>query len=369
MNSVLSQVQGELGTSTTSGLSSDLDAFFNSWSTLAASPTSKAAAAAVVSAGQTLADSFQQLSQSISGAETSTNQTISSDVTQVNQLASQIAALNGDIAKAGGSQSNVNDLVDQRDELVDKLSSLANVNVVGNETNSTIISIGGHVLVQGTQANTISVSQANGQTSLTWGDDDSAVNISSGELGGLMTAVNTTLAGYSSTLNSIASEVVNQVNAIHSTGTDLNGDQAGDFFVAGTDASNIAVNSSLVADPGKVAVSDTTGDNSIANSLADLSSQSQSALNNQTYGSSYATLVSQIGDDVQSSETDATDVNDAITQLTSQQSSISGVSIDQEMTNMTQYEQSYEAAGRVFTIMNSMLSDVVQNLGNISEAG
>jgi flagellar hook-associated protein 1 FlgK len=169
------------------------------------------------------------------------------------------------------------------------------------------------------------------------------------------------LATLQTSVNTLASQLITQVNGIYSSGYDLNGNTGADFFT-GTDASNIGVNSALANDPGAVQASGTagaTGDNSVALKLAQLANTNIPGLSNQTFSQSWAQTVGDLGYTVSEVNQQVTNSASANQMLSNQRQSVSGVSIDQEMTNLMQYEKSYEASAQIVTSLNQMLQTIV----------
>ena len=178
-----------------------------------------------------------------------------------------------------------------------------------------------------------------------------------GSIAGEITARDGALAGLQSGLNTLAAQLITSVNNIYSAGYDLNGDTGQNLFT-GTDAASIGVNSALASDPSQFQASGTagaTGDNTIALALAQLASQKISKLSNQTFTQSYAQTVSALGDAI-SRATDQLDTSQAVSQtLSNQRSAVSGVSIDEEMTQLLQYQKAYEASAQLVTTINTMM--------------
>jgi len=373
MNQQLQQVEAAVNEPSDSGISSAMSDFWNAWSTLSTTPDSLAARNTVVQTGQTLADKIQSLYSTIGQVQSQCSQAIASDADQVNQMASQIADLNSQITKQVAAGQQPNDLMDQRDLLVEKVSKLLNVQVNQADNSGITLSVNGHCLVQGSISEQIGANtDGAGITTLVWSDDNKPVQVSGGEIGGLIQTRDTVLQGYKSTLNTFAQQLTTSVNTAHALGQDANGNPAGDFFTAGSDASNISVDSSIVASPALVAAANknsAAGDNSVASAIAGLQNNSIPALGNQTLGAVYGQFTAQVGTDVSTSATNAQQSNLSLQQLTTQRDSISGVSLDEEMTNMTKFQQAYNAATRVFTVIDSMMNTIVNEMGVIGSAG
>jgi len=154
----LAQAQSAFNEPSSSGLASQLSAFWTAWSSLANSPTSEAAKQGVVSAAQQLTTSFNQLSgelATISGQVEQQYSSLTGANGQVQGYANQIAQLNGQIKLAEEAGQQPNTMLDQRDLLLDKLSSLAQVTVTKQADGTDTVSFGDAAkpLVEGTTAN------------------------------------------------------------------------------------------------------------------------------------------------------------------------------------------------------------------------
>jgi len=187
------------------------------------------------------------------------------------------------------------------------------------------------------------------------------ITLTGGSIGGEITARDGALASLQGGLNTLASQLITQVNTIYSAGYDLNGNTGQDLFT-GAGASDIGVNSNLAANPSEfqaAGAAGAAGDNTVVLSLAELGGQKIAGLNNQTFGGNYAQTVSDLGNSI-STVNDQLNNSQAVTQmLTNERSSTSGVSTDTEMTNLIQYQKAYEASAELITTLNEMLQTVV----------
>jgi flagellar hook-associated protein 1 FlgK len=187
------------------------------------------------------------------------------------------------------------------------------------------------------------------------------ITLSSGSIEGSITARDGALSQLQGSVNTLASQLITQVNNIYSPGYDLNGNTGANFFT-GTDASDIGVNSALANDPSQVqasGVAGAAGDNKVALSLAQLANSNISGLNNQTFSESWAETVGALGNTISSVTSQVNDSASATQMLQSQRQSVSGVNIDQEMTNLMQFQKSYEASAQLITTLNEMLQTLV----------
>jgi len=106
---------------------STMDAFWEAWQELSLYPESKAARQAVVTRSESFIDSVKQRHDGLVGVGTLLNGDIEATVEQVNSYTRDIAALNKEIVRSRAMGDNPNDLLDRRDLLVDKLSSIINI--------------------------------------------------------------------------------------------------------------------------------------------------------------------------------------------------------------------------------------------------
>ena len=117
-----------------------------------------------------------------------------------------------------------------------------------------------------------------------------------------------------------------------------------------------------MTDPSLLAASSdgTTGSNG---NLANLSAVAdQKLVNGQTPIDAYSSLVGQVGTATSNTSADADSSNLILQQLQDQNGSVSGVSLDEEASNLIQYQSAYQAAAHVVSTINLLLLDAV-NLG------
>jgi flagellar hook-associated protein 1 FlgK len=358
-STILSQFQSGLNEPTSSGLSGTLNTFFSDWNTLSSTPSSQGAQQAVIDDGQSVADTLNSLSGQLSSLESQVTQQYdtATDPTSgaVASDANQIAQLNGQIAQAQASGADANSLEDQRDNLLDDLSQYSNVNVT-QESNGMVNVSFGNAATAAQNGTTDATPLVDGTTvNLSQNLTDSNLSGSSGTLGALLGLYDPnasggtptgTLANYMTSLNGIASTIVSTVNNAIST-ADSSGATATPFFdPSGTTAATIAVNPSLSS---SATTAPYTADE--ANAVAGLSGG--------TADQNYDAFVTQVGSDVQSAQNSQTTAQALLTSISNQRQSVSGVSLDQEMTNLIQYQQAYQASAKVMSTMDDMMSSLL----------
>ena len=158
-------------------------------------------------------------------------------------------------------------------------------------------------------------------------------------------------------MRSIAESLIVEVNGLHAGGFGLGGTTGQPFFV-GTTATDIRVNPALIADPAKIQASGdaaSPGNNQVVLTLAQLSSRGLTALGGQTFTGRHGAAVAALGESLASVNRQISDHEVVSTMLTSQRDSVSGVSVDEEMTNLTRFQRAYQASAKLITTVDEML--------------
>lgn len=344
------------------GLSTQLNNFFSAFSALTSSNSASNQQAAV-QAAQSLSTTFNNLDNQCNQVKSSLNASLTSDVTSANQLLTNIANLNDQISSAQFSGGNANDLLDEREQDLENLSQLTTINT-STGTNGTVnVTIGGQTLVSGDAVNdTLQTYDAgNGQLLVQTASGGANLTLTGGSMQGTIDARDGTLAGMQNSINTLASTLITQVNVIHNNGYNSAGGTGNTLFT-GTNATTMGVNSVLVTNPALLQLSSSstvTGDTSLAQQISQLSSAAQSALNNQTFSDNYNGVVASLGSALDTANTQVTDQQKVTSMLDTQRSSVSGVNVDEEMTNMMAFQRAYEASAQVVTTVNTMLGDTL----------
>jgi flagellar hook-associated protein 1 len=345
------------------GLASDLSNLFDSFQSLSADPSDLSLRQTAIQAAQQVTAQFNQVSTELSSVQADLNTSVQNDVASANQDLTSIATLNQQIVEAQAAGGSAVQLVDQREQTLENLAGLANFSATTEANGAVNISIGGVAMVAG--VNAVNSLQAydpgNGNLLVQAQTGGTSITLTGGSIEGEITARDGALATLQNGLNTLASQLITQVNSIYSAGYDLNGNTGQDLFT-GTNASDIGVNSNVANDPSEfqaAGVAGAAGDNTVALALAKLGGQDIASLNNQTFGANYAQTVSDLGNSI-SSVNDNLNNSQAVAQmLSNDRASTSGVSLDSEMTNLIQYQKAYEASAEMITTLNEMLQTVV----------
>lgn len=212
----------------------NMDKFWQGWQELSVYPDSDAARQAVVTRGQTLTDSIRQQFRGLSEIGKQIDGDIEATVRQVNDISSQIAAVNAEIVRSRAMGDNPNDLMDRRDLLVEKLANLINVTVDRKDPDEFMVHTDGQVIVQGSLARQIkSVPQIdnNGYGKLVWTDTGIDAQFHGGTLSALIELRDKDIRSEVQSLNTMALNFADLVNDVHRNAVGKNNVTGLDFFV------------------------------------------------------------------------------------------------------------------------------------------
>ena len=212
----------------------NMDKYWQSWQELSVYPESQAARQAVVTRGETLAESIQQRYKALSGIGDLINGDIDATVKQINTITKQIADINGEIVKVKAMGDNPNDLLDRRDLLVEKLSGLANITTDIRDDDEFMVHLEGNILVQGHVARNFEVepmTDNNGYSRVIWSDTKNTVQVSGGTLGALIELRDVDIREQVQSLNTVTMNFADLVNDVHRAGIGMNNVTGVDFFV------------------------------------------------------------------------------------------------------------------------------------------
>jgi flagellar hook-associated protein 1 FlgK len=361
----MNQVQALFNEASGVGLQSPLSNFFSAWQQLASDPSNLSYRQNVIAAAQNLTDAFHEISSSLTSQQTNLDLSVQQTVQQANQLTSQIARLNGQVATFSAANEDPSGVINQRDQLVQQLSGLIDVSYVDAGNNSlTLTTTGGAPLVVGNQSFdlTTAADPATGWTHVFSQGNDITSSISSGQLAGELEVRDQQIPTILGKLDTLAAGLANAVNAQSQLGMDLNGNAGQNFFVPPPASGQGAAASLQVAisDPSQIAASSdgTVGGNGNANAIAALANQGIVA--GQTPTAYYAGIVFGIGNTLSNAKEEQSANQLVLRQLQNQRGALSGVSLDEEAANLMRFQQAYDAMARVVKIISDLTQSAVK---------
>ncbi|HUN77607.1 MAG TPA: flagellar hook-associated protein FlgK [Solirubrobacteraceae bacterium] len=331
----LRQAQSAFDEPSSAGLASQLSAFWSAWGDLAEAPSSEAAKVNVVNTGQQVAQTLAGVAAQLQTIQEQAAQqyaAVTGPSGEVQTDAGEIAKLNQQIKLSLQAKQQPNELEDRRDLLLDKLSTLASITVTQEADGTDTVSFGGsgEPLVQGSEVN--------------W--PQALTPAAGGKLGELLdlSGPEGALARYQGELNAVAKTLAETVNAKTTTP-----------FFGGETAATLAV----AVKPAEVQAAGpgNPGGNEIALAVA--------GLRGGAAEQRYAGLIAQVGSDVQSAESGQANTQAVVSAINDQRQSVSGVSLDEEMTNLITFQRGYQASARALTSMDEMLDTLINSTGRV----
>jgi flagellar hook-associated protein 1 len=343
-----------------SGVGGTLNQMFAAFSQLTVSPNNSAYRQAVINAAANLATAFNTASNGLARAQQNASADAASTVSAVNSIVSQIQEINAQKAQNRTALADPG-LDAQLYSNLENLAQLVNFTTSTAADGETSIYLGGQqALLIGTHQFSLNASTANGQVHvLDPNGNDLTSFATGGKLGALVQLTNTSIPGYQNQLNQLAQGVADTVNAQLTSGTyqDATGTTQPGVplftYTASAPAKTLATTSITATQVAAASAANPSGnDNAVA--LSNLQNAAIPVLSGATFAQFYGTLGSDVGTDSAHAQNDQTTQQQLLSQAQTLRSNISGVSLDQQATLMTEYQQSYDAISRLITVLSSI---------------
>jgi flagellar hook-associated protein 1 FlgK len=354
-----------------SSLSGGFDNFFAALNAATTSPDDSALREQVISESGALA---LRVDNTLDYIDSQSSEIVSQEqamVAQVNTLTSGIAGYNQQIAEAEANGDNASALYDARDQMVEQLSGIMDVQVnIDDEGNYDVTLQNGQPLVSGQESSTIELdTNADGtqSMSLTFAGTTSSMNTETGgSLGALFDYQNKVLTPLTGTINSMAEQFADAVNTQLAQGYDLSGQHPEEpLFIYDENSSDgpLEVNPKITADELAFSSSpDESGNSDNLQALINISTEPLDieGLGSVTVGEACSSIISNIGIYSQQNQTEAEAAANVYSEAQNQQSSVSGVSMDEEAVNLITYQQIYEANLKVISTGADIFDSVLE---------
>lgn len=421
-DNVMSQIEKVFNEPSDTGLNFAMNEMFNSWQELSKNPESLNAQSIVAEKSKTFAETLNHMASQIHGLKGDTVSNIEKNALDINSLAERLRSVNDQIFNITVKEQSPNDLLDERDLLMKEMNGLAemtakydkwgrvSLTLDGNELTSkdspaklSVISgmeskdgmVTLHIAVGGdiSKLEPVSLSAEEAKNfkagSPVFYDADSVpmitpAKINSGVIGGNLEAIEEIEARIEE-LDQFAQGTAKLINTVHNTG-EVNGV---DFFTFEQNATalNFSVNPDLLADESKVAtgIKDDSpeGDGSRALAIANLRNTKinfkdldnltgnyngdtmkfEDAAGGVTMNGSYNNIVTKVGISTQQASNMVKNEEAVMAQLLNRRESVSGVSLDEEVTNLMKFQRGFEANSRVISTLSEMLDTLINRTG------
>ncbi|MFQ7822117.1 MAG: flagellar hook-associated protein FlgK [Clostridium sp.] len=319
-------IEGIFNEPSDTAISSSLNSFFNSWSELSKDPQSSGVKSVVIENGKYLSNSINSAFKRLESLEEGLDKQSEYIMDEVNSMLSQLDKLEKNIKIIQGSGKSPNDFLDQRDQLLDNLSFKLNIND------------------KDVKATLKKAYDANGKVTL---DDltKSGVKIS-GELEGTL-SMKQEIKKYKDGLKQLANTITSNVNKA-----------AGQDIFKAKDGELISINPEMLQEPEKINV---TAD--IALKVYELKSEKVNINGkDMTINTFYNSMIQDLGQSSAAVIRDESNQSKLLENIDSSRSSVSGVSLDEEMISLVQLQHTYSANAKVMSTIDSLLDVVVNGL-------
>jgi flagellar hook-associated protein 1 FlgK len=398
------EVSEELGGG---GINAALTRFLAAFSDLAEHPADSTVRQGVIQSAAALVGLVRDADRRLAELQTDANRQMEQSVREINDIARDIAELNREIfaTEAGGHGAEAASLRDARSQLLEQLAEKVDITSFERADGQVAVFVaGGFLLVDKDTAGALEVRTGASSTPGffdVYHDLGGSVTgpitsrIASGELGAAIDLRDTTAAGYRGSLDSFAYTLADRVNALHfptapATAYGLVDDVQRRFFVdgfqpasaAGTDftqvagtAARLAIHADLLADPRHVAAGVASlgaglgaapGDGENARALSELAVTAGAFYRtgdvpgapsgaSATLGDYHDGVLGQLGAELQSTRRALQQEELIVAQLEDRRGAVSGVSLDEEISNLIRFERAYQACSRIIQTADSLL--------------
>jgi flagellar hook-associated protein 1 len=332
---------------------------------LSADPQDPTTRTAAISALSNFAQTDQSISSNLYSTALTQLDSVSPLITQINSASTQIAQDNGQIiaAQAGGQSTAA--LLDQRDAAVGQLASLIGATADSNGN----VSVGGVPLVSGTSALTLSTTGSGASIGLSVSLAKGTLPLNVSQVGGQLGGI---LAGAQSTLNlqtqvdNFAQTTATALNAQSATGFGLDGSTGTALFIVPAAGGPISINPALTEQnlPSASTAAGVPGDGSNAVAIAALANNQNlfPAYTNSTPQEAFTQITSDFGTQVLNASNGQTQAANTLQSLTQMKSAITGVSLNDQLTVLTEYQNMLQASGRAVQAVNDDITFLMNNI-------
>jgi flagellar hook-associated protein 1 FlgK len=388
---VLSQIETIFNETADQGLSEVMNDFWNAWQDLSNNPGGTPERTALLEKGEILAGRFNGMRNELTQVSQSISQNIGKSLEDVNRITREIASLNEKIVSAESFNTPANDLRDQRANLITRLSELlGSVSLEDKSGSVTVLTSSGLMLVDRSQSWDLT-QQGN---EIHWNHIAADVSgwLREGKIGAWLDIRDEVIPQYVANLDELAGTFIQEVNGLHQAGYTLSGETGKNFFESfqpapgipnpgdySYAAAYIKLSTDVKGTPANIAAGGQSGDpGDNENALGILALQTDGTLSirkwvyenrgqtvsntvqTETMEEYYWSLTGEVGILAEEMNQNQEFQQAIVDQLIGMRDSVSGVNLDEEMTDLIKLQHAYEAAAKLVTIADEMLQSLLQ---------
>ena len=356
------QLESVLITDFGESLDSNIGNFFNAFSELSTAPQDISLRNNVLTQAEVLTSQLRTLDKDITDIQDQVSLSAGTYIDRANDLLQGISEINGAIFRsfALGDQSNI--IKDRQVEMLNELSELMDTQVSFTEAGTAEIRVGGVMVL-----NQDYVAQLAAETSLTdnvfrvRNETGKQISLTGGRLGGAITMFTEGIPSVADQLDEITEYLVTEVNQIHSSGFGVvDGNQRAFFSTTGLTAGEIEVHTLIKENVGHIAASSVAGESGNNDKAIELNFlRDVKGLRGESVTDRAIKTISEPG--IRINELDVSiEVNEsALNLLRTQQEEVSGVNIDEELSNLIKFQNAYQASARVLNTAQELLTTLL----------
>ncbi len=339
-------------------LGGQLTSFFNSATALAADPSSSASRATMLEGAISLAAAFGATGAALRGVGDALDASAMQATQSLGSLGAALAKVNDGLARTQPGSGAAAGLSDQRDQLLEQMSAIVDVNVTTDAAGRATVKVGGDsgpVLVAGNEAGSVAYERsATGQVSFAVirAGTVSAMSPAGGALAGIADGAQR-IADAGAALGDIATSFTTQVNAVQMQGRDLNGNAGTALFATGASPTDFSV---ALTDPRGIAAAGASGNVRDASNLAAL----QAVRISGGFETGTTGLVATNAAALSQRRTVADAQNSIRDGAIGARDSVSGVSLDTEAVDLMRFQQAYQASSRIIQVARETFQSILQ---------
>jgi flagellar hook-associated protein 1 FlgK len=379
-DAALTQVQQAFREPGSTGIQAQLSSFWAGFGDIANNPTDAGARAQLLQRAQTVVAGVKSANGALDQQWNQTHDSLQTLISDVNATASSIAGLNQSIKASTQAGLPVNELSDKRDQLVMHLSEQIGASTVDLGDGTLNVVVGGTTIVAGNSALGLELvgpsdSRSTATTPMVVRTKPGGTPLRvGGTADGDITAMTSIIPGYQKQLDGIAQQLATQVNTAHKAGYDQDGQGGGKFFTDGSggDTAVTAANLTVAltstrqiagatlapASAGGTVQPDgswsvVSSDNKMADTLF------QQRLLGTGADANYNAMIVGLGVQATTTSTKLAAQGVTSTNVDASREAVSGVNLDEEMTNMLQFQHGYQAAAKLVTTIDDMLDSII----------
>jgi flagellar hook-associated protein 1 FlgK len=359
----LQEIEAIFGSVENDHLGDAITAYFAAWSDLATPPSDPSMKQAVLSAAQNLVADFHAMAENLDGLTRNLTTSLDQEVGRFNELLEQVAQLNQQLLSGRNVGTAANDILDQRDLLIDEIAKLAQITVVEREDYTVDVIMGGRTVVTRDHAAQFETvwQEVGGERRLsvvTMGYRKD-INLAPGSIEGMLTSIESTINDAHQQLDNMAAMLAEKVNDLHVQGR--SGGHSGLVFFTGDTAHSLNINPAILENPDLIVTSRSgvEGDNDLALAIAALPDQPLDGEGGATMMDEYRSILVGLASQRDRFEFLVANQDNIVTAINSRLESVRGVSLDEEGANLVRFQNSYEAAARVITAVQDMFETLV----------